>query len=767
MMRSPCASVMVLACFAAVPRQALAQQREPIPLDDVLDMRLIKSATPIAVSPDGRRVAVTVEGGQRQQSFGSRQSLQPDSIRAASVRGSAVYVFDVASGTGDQVSPPGVDAWGGRWSPDGRRLAFYGEAGGGMAVWTWSAESGAGRIASPPLRANSLTQVMWTPDGRGLVVPLEPRGPAGLRRSDPPGAPASSVPGLTVYRAGIPAEAPDSGADSVAHYLYLRATLAVVDVATGRTHLLATDAVHSFAIDPRGQWLAFAAFRTPAKPGGRAYLPDSDVLLVSTVGGGVRVLLRDIPFLPGGLVWSPDGRRLAIRTAGTGREQTVYVATLEASGTLAIVRADTALALGHLPFGIPTGSPVWDAASAGLFITGPHTLYRIDARSGAVTTLMDLSGWTLLRVLASDDGRRVWTSGASTAVTLLATNDSTLESAFLRIDPAHHRVTEHLRAARAYGGGLFEPWWLSVASTGGVVAFIAEGVDEPPDVWVSSGALTSARRVTHLNPPLERYAMGTERIVAWRDGTGQERRGLLLLPPGYRPGQRCPLLVWVYEESLAYAHAFGLIDNPVYNGQLYATRGYALFYPSITWRPRDVMKGLADQVLPGIDRLVALGVADSTRIGLFGNSSGGYDVLALLVQSTRFKAAVESSGWGAADLFSMYATELEGTTGYDWVEKQMGLGAPPWEAPQRYIENSPGYFLNRVTAPLLVMQGGAGDALGVTQSDEVFSGLRRLGKPVEYRLYANEGHGPGGWWSSPSKRDAAQRVIEWFDAYLR
>ena len=75
------------------------------------------------------------------------------------------------------------------------------------------------------------------------------------------------------------------------------------------------------------------------------------------------------------------------------------------------------------------------------------------------------------------------------------------------------------------------------------------------------------------------------------------------------------------------------------------------------------------------------------------------------------------------------------------------------------------FFLDRVTTPLLLASGTV-RAEEPAQAGEVFSALRRLGKRVELRLYDGEDHAPGGW-SEPSHRDFVERVVQWFDSYLK
>src|SRR3546814_5720192 len=84
-----------------------------------------------------------------------------------------------------------------------------------------------------------------------------------------------------------------------------------------------------------------------------------------------------------------------------------------------------------------------------------------------------------------------------------------------------------------------------------------------------------------------------------------------------------------------------------------------------------------------------------------GNSKGGYSTLALITRTDRFKAAVMNAGFG--DL-----TAFHGTMGGAWIpslEKRGGsMKVPPWEAPQRYVENSPIYYLDRIETPLILQR---------------------------------------------------------------
>jgi dipeptidyl aminopeptidase/acylaminoacyl peptidase len=119
---------------------------------------------------------------------------------------------------------------------------------------------------------------------------------------------------------------------------------------------------------------------------------------------------------------------------------------------------------------------------------------------------------------------------------------------------------------------------------------------------------------------------------------------------------------------------------------------------------------------------------------------------------------------GIANLSSHYGVMLKNgiPLGVGWAEEGQGhMGGPPWEFPDRYVKNSPVFYLDKVQTPLLINQGGM-DVMPY-QSDEVFVGLRRLGKKVIYVRYENEGHGIALF---KNRLDYWDRLIEWFESHV-
>lgn len=306
------------------------------------------------------------------------------------------------------------------------------------------------------------------------------------------------------------------------------------------------------------------------------------------------------------------------------------------------------------------------------------------------------------------------------------------------------------------------PWAMEASTNGSKAYVVLEGSDRPAAIWHVFDDDRHAAPLYRLNPQGEGMRLGTSRLLDYQTLDGEPRQAVLLLPADYREGQRVPVVVEVYGGSVQSnaLHVFGISDM-VLHGHLLASQGYAVLYPDLPFKERDPLRQLPGLVLPAVHRLIDLGIADPKRIGLMGQSYGGYCTLALLTQTSLFAAAVACSGF--ADLVGTYLSMRE--NGSDnwlgWCESGQGrMGGPLWEKRESYIENSPIFYLDRVQTPLLLVCGSE-DGIAPAQAQAAFVGLRRLGKEVELRQYQGQGHWSGTW-SEQSYRDLADCVLSWF-----
>ena len=223
--------------------------------------------------------------------------------------------------------------------------------------------------------------------------------------------------------------------------------------------------------------------------------------------------------------------------------------------------------------------------------------------------------------------------------------------------------------------------------------------------------------------------------------------------------------VYPTEMGSELVNTYGLAGPGVDNMQLLATRGFAVLTPDLPVRSESVPTDLLKMVMPGVDRAVELGYADPERLGVMGHSFGGFAVVSLITQTTRFKAAVSCSGFG--DLVSSYGHMAANGHAEDVESLEDGymkLGGPPWVRSQQYIEQSPVFHLDRVGTPLLMLIGSL-DYVPPANFGEVFVGLRRLGKEAEFAIYEGEGHWAGGW-GFANAVDYCDRIIDWFDTHI-
>jgi len=264
---------------------------------------------------------------------------------------------------------------------------------------------------------------------------------------------------------------------------------------------------------------------------------------------------------------------------------------------------------------------------------------------------------------------------------------------------------------------------------------------------------------------------------------GRKLLGWVVLPPGYKSG-RLPAIAWLYGgqvfgKSAPRAAQPGAGPTAVFNGQLLAAQGYAVIYPSTPvgrGETTDMLAALADDTVAAIDGASAAGYVDPARVGLIGQSFGGFSVAAVLAKrSDRFKAGVSLDGvydmnasWGQraqSDLLIDHSGQefvLE-TRGF-MEEGQAGLGVPFWKNPDAYHRNSPINFVDKMDAPILLIQGDLD--LGVTSlssGERFYAALKRENKHPVLVRYWGEGHVQT---DEGVIRDEWQKITTWFDRYL-
>ncbi|HEX9895192.1 MAG TPA: prolyl oligopeptidase family serine peptidase [Gemmatimonadales bacterium] len=305
------------------------------------------------------------------------------------------------------------------------------------------------------------------------------------------------------------------------------------------------------------------------------------------------------------------------------------------------------------------------------------------------------------------------------------------------------------------------------ADSAAAFAFTRERFDDAPDWFVAGPALRDGRQVSALNPFLRDAAWGKAELVGFRSATGRPLQGILLYPANHDPARRYPMIVYTYEILSRNLHAWQApSERSYYNFTAWTQQGYFVLLPDIVYRAGDPGRSALDAVVPAVHSVIARGLVDSSRVGLVGHSWGGYQATYLPTQTGIFAASVAGA---PITNFLSFAGAIHWTPGvaeFDhWETGQARMGAPPWEAWDAHVRNSPAAFITQLKTPMLMMFGDADGTVDWHQGVEFYNFARRAGRPDFVLLvYPGEDHGLR---KKENQIDYHRRIIEWFGYYLK
>lgn len=343
---------------------------------------------------------------------------------------------------------------------------------------------------------------------------------------------------------------------------------------------------------------------------------------------------------------------------------------------------------------------------------------------------------------------------------LSAENPATRDTGFYRLDPgAEPKLL--LMGARRYGAP-------TKAKDADAYLLTVQTFSQFPDHYVTGPDFHELKRVTDLNPQVKEYNWGTAELVKFKSSDGVPLQAVLVKPENFDPSKKYPMVVYIYERLSEGLHQFrvptvtrGQVINPTF----YASNGYLVLMPDIAYTVGAPGPSAIKCVLPAIQSVVDKGYVDEKAIGINGQSWGGYQIAYMITQTNRFKAAV--AGAPVANMFSAYGGIRWGTglpRQFQYEHGQSRIGATPWEAPLKYVENSPLFMADRVTTPLLMIHNDQDDAVPWYQGIEYYLALRRLGKEVYMLNYNGEPHNLA---KRAAARDFAARMFGFFEHHLK
>jgi dipeptidyl aminopeptidase/acylaminoacyl peptidase len=261
----------------------------------------------------------------------------------------------------------------------------------------------------------------------------------------------------------------------------------------------------------------------------------------------------------------------------------------------------------------------------------------------------------------------------------------------------------------------------------------------PGEVHLINLATGRSTPITHANAKASEFTRAEFKAITWKSKDGLDVEGLLWLPAGYQTGTKLPLLLSVHGGP---AGAWDLSFRGI--NQVYTSLGWAVLEPNVRGSSsygdtllrgnmKDIGGGDYDDLMSGVDTLIADGIADPEHLAIRGWSYGGILGGWTLTQTSRFKAA--SLGAMVSDWASEYAM------GFNHDVRLWYIGGTPWESADAYRRQSSYTHIARVTTPTLLLHGERDTTDTIGQSMIYYQGLKDRGVPTRFIRFPREPHG--------------------------
>lgn len=611
-----------------------------------------------------------------------------------------IYVVDVEGGEPRQLTFEDDANRHPRWSPDSERLFYLSGRSGSSQIWSMDA-GGMGSEAVTNL-STDVDSFLVAPKGERLIYASRVFPDCGaddacnarrLEQEESNPVKARVYDGL-LYRHW------DSWQDSRRSHLfswrYADAEAEPVDLTPGEldTPPFSLGGPPSYAVAPDGGEVCY----TRRAAAGAAASTNTDLFVVPADGSRSAVRLTENPAADASPSYSPNGRYLAYRRQSRpGYESDRWRLTLYDRETGATDSLSDSLDR-------PVTSIAWSPDSSRLFFTaedqGKEPLYTVSVEGGAIN--MPIYG-----------------------------------------EASHSDI--------------------QLLPDGQSMIYVAQSLKNPAEIYRAFASGGVPRQLTSFNRELfDRYALGEVEEITY-ESEGQQIGAFLVKPPNMKVDERHPLLLMIHGGPQgAWSQAWSYRWNP----QVFAGAGYVVLLPNPrgstgygqAWTDKiraDWGEGPFNDLMAGVDHVIARPYVDAARLAAAGGSYGGYMVNWTLGHTDRFQALISHAG--VYDLPSFF-----GATEELWFPLWEFRGAP-WQQPELYDRLSPSRYVESFKTPTLVIHGQNDYRVPVTQGLQLYTALQSQEVPSKLLYFPDEGH----WVLSPRNSQLwHQTALEWLEDWL-
>lgn len=291
---------------------------------------------------------------------------------------------------------------------------------------------------------------------------------------------------------------------------------------------------------------------------------------------------------------------------------------------------------------------------------------------------------------------------------------------------------------------------------------------ESPELYISDMNFGKAKKLSVTNPQQSQYNWGTAELVEWMSFDRTKLQGILYKPENFDPSKKYPMIVYFYERSSQELYSYGppSPSASTINKTFAVSNEYLVFVPDIPYVIGYPGESCFNAVVSGTYALLdRFSFIDKDRLGLDGQSWGGYQIAWLVTKTDLFACAY--AGAAVVNMTSAYGGIRWGTgmsRMFQYEHTQSRIGGTLWEKPMQFIENSPIFYIPKINTPILIMHNDADGAVPWYQGIEFITAMRRLDKPAWLLSYNDEDHNLV---KRPNRKDISIRKMQFFDHYLK
>ncbi|AXY76542.1 S9 family peptidase [Paraflavitalea soli] len=707
--------------FLFLTLTTLAQQgKEPVKVTDLLK---IKSLGGVTLSRDGSKAAFSVT------------SIEPDGDSKTDYKyTNQLWMVATDGSSAPRPLTAKENASQATWSPDGKQLAFVRTADGKAQIFLLSLDGGeAIQLTKFKYGASSPS---WSPDGKQLLfaasIPLKdllkdtdlnpgklsPQWPAekpgfdknqqlqaSTAKADPDGS-------LEEVRAYLDNNATDRKARVFNKLNFLDETNVssemsfnhyfVVNAVPGATPVAITKGFYRFNsadFTPDGKQVILAGDVDSLQHPDRSL--ESQLFLVNTNGSGLRMLLGEEGKIYSGPRLSPSGKWLAFQYGTTSFVSVPTLAIMPINGTVKDII--------NIPFDRSKGAVTWSADEKYLYFTaqsnGGAPLYRVEVKTKKVDQLTD------------------YNSGISS------------------FDIENNKLV-----------------------------FVKTEVANPFELFLADASVQNARQISHFNDWVQNKKLSFPEKKTFTNSKGMTVEYWVMKPINYEAGKKFPVVLEIHGGPSAM---WGPGESSMWHEfQYFASKGYGVVYCNprgsggygldfLRGNINDWGAGPTSDVLTALDKAIAEGWADTSKLTVTGGSYAGYLVAWIVAHDKRFKAACSQRG--VYDLATFFGE------GNAWRLVPNYFGGYPWQPETKTIleRESPITYVANITTPYIIFHGDNDRRTGFVQSEMLYHSLKALGRPVEYVRHPNATHEITRSGDNRQRIDQLLRTWEFFERWIK